>query len=87
MLANQKTLGRLKQIRLAACPPATQDIKINLEGRQIAIDDANYGPLKKPREKDYYSPNGVMGKRPDRATLVYCNKIRELFKEKKNINR
>jgi hypothetical protein len=63
MLANQKTLGRLKQIRLAACPPATQDIKINLEGRQIAIDDANYGPLN-PNEpnEDYWKAKADMFK-------------------------
>jgi hypothetical protein len=27
------------------CPPATQDITINLKNRQYAIDNANYGPL------------------------------------------
>ena len=47
---------------------------------------ANYTPLKKPREEDDYSPNRIAGKRPDRAVLVYCNKLRELFKGKKNLN-
>lgn len=27
------------------CPPATQDIELNLENRQKAIDDVGYGPL------------------------------------------
>jgi hypothetical protein len=27
------------------CPPATQDITINLKNRKIAVDKANYGPL------------------------------------------
>jgi hypothetical protein len=27
------------------CPPATQDIKLNLENRQKAIDEFGYGPL------------------------------------------
>lgn len=27
------------------CPPATQDLKLNLENRQTAIDDVGYGPL------------------------------------------
>ena len=31
------------------CPPATQDIKLNIKNRQKAIDDAAYGPLN-PRE-------------------------------------
>ncbi len=29
----------------AGCPEATQDIAVNLENRQKAIDVANYGPL------------------------------------------
>jgi hypothetical protein len=31
------------------CPPATQDIKVNIKNRQKAIDDAAYGPLN-PRQ-------------------------------------
>jgi hypothetical protein len=27
------------------CPPATQDIELNLENRKTAIDEYNYGPL------------------------------------------
>ena len=27
----------------------------------------------------YYSPGGKAGKRPDRATIVYCNRIREAY--------
>jgi uncharacterized radical SAM protein YgiQ len=33
------------------------------------------------RKKDMYTPGGVMGKRPNRATIVYCNKIREVYKD------
>lgn len=40
----------------------------------------HYTVSKKLREKDFYSPGGKMGLRPDRATIVYCNKIREAFK-------
>jgi len=40
----------------------------------------HYTVSKKLREKDLYSPGGKMGLRPDRATIVYCNKIREAFK-------
>jgi hypothetical protein len=37
------------------CPEATQNVKINLENRQYAIDSANYGPLN-PNEpnEDYW---------------------------------
>ncbi|EAX47100.1 Radical SAM N-terminal domain protein [Thermosinus carboxydivorans Nor1] len=35
---------------------------------------------KKYRSKDNYSPGGKPGRRPDRATIVYCNRIRELWK-------
>ena len=27
------------------CPPATQDISVNIRNRQVAIDKANYGPM------------------------------------------
>ncbi len=40
---------------------------------------AHYTVSKKRRSYDYYSPGGVMGKRPDRATIVYCNRIREAY--------
>lgn len=41
----------------------------------------HYTVAKKLREKDMYSPGGKMGLRPDRATIVYCNKIREAYKD------
>ena len=40
---------------------------------------AHYTVSKKKRSYDYYSPAGAMGKRPDRAVIVYCNRIREAF--------
>lgn len=40
---------------------------------------AHYTVAKRRRGSDYYSPGGVMGKRPDRATIVYCNRIREAY--------
>lgn len=41
----------------------------------------HYSVAKKRRQKDLYSPGGVMGLRPDRATIVYCQKIKELYKD------
>ncbi|MBC2579145.1 YgiQ family radical SAM protein [Clostridium sp. DJ247] len=41
----------------------------------------HYTVSKKLRDKDFYSPGGQMGLRPDRATIVYCNRIREAFKD------
>lgn len=40
----------------------------------------HYTVNKKLRDKDFYSPGGKMGLRPDRATIVYCNRIREAYK-------
>ena len=39
----------------------------------------HYSVSKRRRDKDLYSPGGKMGKRPDRAVIVYCNKIREIY--------
>jgi hypothetical protein len=54
MLGNQKLLGKLKQIRLATCPPAIKDIPTNLKNRQICIDEAHYGPLNPNEPNDAY---------------------------------
>ena len=40
----------------------------------------HYTVSKRRRDKDLYTPGGKMGARPDRATIVYCNKIREAYK-------
>lgn len=40
----------------------------------------HYSVSKKRRSTDSYSPGGVMGKRPDYATVVYCNLIRHTYK-------
>jgi uncharacterized radical SAM protein YgiQ len=40
---------------------------------------AHYTVAKKPRSRDLYSPGGRMGRRPDRATIVYANRAREAF--------
>lgn len=40
---------------------------------------AHYTAAKKKRSDDAYTPGGKAGKRPDRAVIVYCKKIRELF--------
>ncbi len=40
---------------------------------------AHYTVSKKKRTYDYYSPAGKAGLRPDRATIVYCNRIREAY--------
>ena len=38
-----------------------------------------YTAAKRVRNTDLYSPGGKSGMRPDRATIVYCNKIREAY--------
>ncbi len=42
---------------------------------------SNYSPNKIRRKTDDYSPGGKTGRRPDRATIVYSNRIKELFKD------
>lgn len=39
----------------------------------------HYSVAKKKRDKDLYSPGGEGGHRPDRTTIVYCQKIREAY--------
>ena len=40
---------------------------------------AHYTAAKKPRHDDAYSPGRKAGRRPDRATIVYANRVREAF--------
>ncbi|MDR7667014.1 YgiQ family radical SAM protein [Methanosarcina sp. Z-7115] len=42
---------------------------------------SNLTPGLKPREKDAYSPGGKTGLRPNRATIIYSNRIKEAFPE------
>src|SRR3989338_7173312 len=40
---------------------------------------SNYTINRSKRKQDDYSPGGKIGLRPNRATIVYANKVRELF--------
>ncbi|MBQ4129629.1 MAG: YgiQ family radical SAM protein [Ruminococcus sp.] len=42
---------------------------------------AHYSVAKKRRKTDAYTAGGIMGKRPDRAAIVYSNIVRRLFPE------
>ncbi len=41
----------------------------------------HYSVSKKRRQEDSYTPGGVMGKRPDYASIVYCNLIHSVYKD------
>ena len=41
----------------------------------------HYTVSKHRRKTDAYTPGGIMGKRPDYATIVYCNLIRQTYKD------
>ena len=40
---------------------------------------AHYTAARRRRSQDAYTPGGKAGRRPDRATLVYCRQIREAY--------
>lgn len=50
-----------------------------VNGGNIDSMVAHYTAAKKRRSDDAYTPGGKAGARPDRATIVYCRKLRELF--------
>jgi uncharacterized radical SAM protein YgiQ len=41
----------------------------------------HYSVNKKRRKDDLYTPNNVNNKRPDRAVIVYANKVKEAYKD------
>ena len=51
-----------------------------VSGGSIDSMVSNYTATKKFRNNDDYTPGGKNNKRPDRAVLVYCNLIRQHFK-------
>jgi hypothetical protein len=56
-----RNLGLSKDKFQEECPEATQNVAVNLENRQRAIDEANYGPLN-PNEpnEDYWKAKAKM---------------------------
>ena len=42
---------------------------------------AHYTAAGKHRSEDAYTPGGKTGRRPDRATIVYCNRCREAYRD------
>ena len=50
---NTKFLKKLR-FQTEGCPPATQDIALNLKNRQTAIDVAHYGPLNPNEPNEEY---------------------------------
>lgn len=49
-----KVYKNIIRFQTLGCPPATQDIAINLENRQNAIETAMYGPLDIKNPGDYW---------------------------------
>ena len=50
-----------------------------ISGGNIDSMVAHYSVAKHRRAKDYYTAGGVMGKRPDRPTIVYSQAIRRVY--------
>ncbi len=50
-----------------------------VNGGNIDSMVAHYTAAKKPRSDDAYTPGGKAGRRPDRAVIVYCQRLRRLF--------
>ena len=53
---------------------------MGLEFRRVLFR-SHYTVSKKKRSADAFTPGGIMGKRPDYATIVYCNLIRRTYKK------
>ena len=69
-IKNDKDIKRLGEPRLYW----------GVSGGSIDSMVSNYTATKKFRNNDDYTPGGKNNKRPDRAVLVYCNLIRQNFK-------
>ena len=52
---------------------------VMISGGNLDSMVAHYTAAKKRRSEDYYSPESKAGLRPDRAVIVYCNRIRQAY--------
>lgn len=79
------------KVGIIAQPDWKNEENINVFGRPrlgFLVSGGNMDPMvnhytvsKKRRKTDAYTPGGVIGKRPDHATVVYCNLIKKLYKD------
>ena len=79
------------KVGIIAQPDWKNEESINVFGRPrlgFLVSSGNMDPMvnhytvsKKRRKTDAYTPGGVIGKRPDHATVVYCNLIKKLYKD------
>lgn len=53
-MSRSKDIINSADAKLMGCPPATQDIVLNLKNRQKCIDQANYGPANPMLEDNAY---------------------------------
>lgn len=78
------------KVGIIAQPDWKNEESINVFGRPrlgFLVSGGNMDPMvnhytvsKKRRKTDAYTPGGVIGKRPDHATVVYCNLIKNYIK-------
>lgn len=74
-IISQPNVGHIKDFTLFGKP------KLGFLVSSGNIDSmvCHYSVSKKRRSKDLYTPNGEMGKRPDRAVIRYCKAIKEIY--------
>lgn len=79
------------KVGIISQPDWKQDNSIDVFGRPrlgFLVSSGNmdsmvnhYSVSKRRRKTDAFTPGGAMGKRPDHATVVYCNLIRRTYKD------
>ncbi len=75
------------RVCIVSQPQSVEDIKrfgkprlgFFVNGGNIDSMVAHYTAAKRRRSQDAYTAGGVAGRRPDRATIVYCQQIRKAF--------
>ena len=71
----QPNVGREKSFTSLGRPK----FGVFISGGNLDSMVAHYSVAKRRREQDYYSPGGKMGYRPDRPTIVYSQKFRQIY--------
>jgi len=78
----------IEKLQEVGCPPATQNIPLNLANRQRAIDEANYGPLNpnEPNEEYWKKKANQFGGDIESAKKALCGNCAFFVQTKKMLD-
>ncbi len=78
----------IQKLQETSCPPATQNIKLNIANRQRCIDEANYGPLNpnEPSEAYWKAKSKMFNDSVEDAKSARCGNCSAFIRTEQMLN-